>query len=121
MSEIDKAEAATLTSGSIVENSYVRRSVRVLAIHEHEVESISFLNGLASGLFSLTSAFVSFAVATWVNVAFQTVLSPEATILAKFVSPAAVILGGVAAYAGWVALRKRGSTLTTIKAQSISQ
>ncbi len=109
-----------VTVGSIVVNSYVQRKVTVFAIHEHEVASISLLNTLSSFCFSAMAACFSFAVATWVNVAFQSTMTPEANIIAYFISPFAAVLGVGLAITGFCLLRSRGSTMSTIKSQSVS-
>lgn len=109
------------SSGSIVVNNYVQRTVRVLAIHEHEVDDISFMNGLSSACFAVMSGLGSFAISTWVNVAFQTQMSPTAEILSSVVSPIAFCIGLGFGVAGICALKRKKSTLATIKAQSLSQ
>lgn len=111
----------TLTSGSIVVNNYVQRNVKVLAIHEHEVDNVSFMNGLSSVCFSIMSALVGFSVSTWVNAAFQSEWSPAARILSSVVAPGACILAVLFLVAGLLALDRKNSTLKTIKSQSISQ
>jgi len=110
-----------LSSGSIVVNNYVQRNVRVLAIHEHEVEDISFMNGLSSACFAVMSGLISFAVSTWVNVAFQAEITATTSILSSVVSPTAIFLGIGFGIAGLFALKRKKSTLATIKAQSNSQ
>lgn len=121
MSDPSNHDEPKLSSGSIVVNDYVQRKVQVLAIHEHEVDHISFMNGLSSACFAMMSAAFSFAVSTWVNVAFQAQLSPAASILSSVVSPVAIVIGAGFGLAGWLSLRKKSSTLETIKKQSISQ
>lgn len=118
------AQAVTevdVASGSIVVNDYVKRSVRVLAIHEHEVEQISFMNGISSLCFSIGAGLLSFAAGLWVNAAFQNELSPEGRVLTTIGAPTAVLFAAVAFILAFVALAKRGSMLTTIKSQSTSQ
>ncbi|WP_333899599.1 hypothetical protein [Agrobacterium pusense] len=121
MSDPFSSTQPQLSSGSIVVNNYVQRNVRVLAIHEHEVEDISFMNGLSSACFAIMSGLISFAISTWVNVAFQAEMTAPATILSSVVSPAAIVLGVGFGVAGSLALRRKKSTLATIKSQSISQ
>ncbi len=110
-----------ISGGSIVVNDYVKRNVRVLAIHEHEVESISFMNGLSAACFAAMSGLVSFAFSTWVNAIFQTELSAGANIMIMVVSPLSILLGIGFGVTGLLALRRKKSTLATIKAQSLSQ
>ncbi|WP_162791696.1 hypothetical protein U0027_06055 [Agrobacterium tumefaciens] len=121
MSDPFSSSQPQLSSGSIVVNNYVQRNVRVLAIHEHEVEDISFMNGLSSACFAVMSGLVSFAVSTWVNVAFQTEITATTSILSSVVSPTAILLGLGFGVAGILALRRKRSTLAVIKSQSISQ
>ncbi|MBB6013502.1 hypothetical protein HNR59_002891 [Aquamicrobium lusatiense] len=120
MSEIIHGTAEGPISGSIVVNDYVQRSVKVLAIHEHEVEHISFMNGLSAFCFSTMSAFASFAAATWVSASLQSTITPATQILTTVIGPGALILGVIVGILGFLVLRRRGSTLKTIKGQTIT-
>lgn len=49
-------------SGSKLTSVYVERKVKVYAVHEPELDSISLLNTASLGLFSIASFFLSVAV-----------------------------------------------------------
>ena len=107
-----------IASGSIVVNNYVKRNVRVLAVHEHEVDQIAFFNSLSTVCFSIASALFFFAVGIWVNAAFQEEITPAGDILATVVARGGILLSIVALIVGVVTMRKRQSLLEVIKVQS---
>ncbi|TPM39361.1 hypothetical protein FJ951_27010 [Mesorhizobium sp. B2-2-3] len=92
----------------------------MLAIHEHEVHQISFMNGLSSLFFSIGSGLLSFAVGLWANAAFQNGSSPEGRVLTSVGAPVALLFAVVAFGVGILAVKKRGSLLATIEAQSVN-
>ena len=105
-------------SGAVMEAFYVRRSVKVLAIQEHEVDHIAFLNTQSTIFFSLSSALFFFAIGIWVNASFQETMTPAATLLSKVGAPASILLSLVCvAIAVWCLCRRK-SQLDHIKEQS---
>ncbi len=107
--------------GATITTAYVARSVRAFAVLESEVHTLSFFNTLAATLFSVASAFLSFAVGIWSNAAFTDKATPAGAILAKVGAPVLCVLAVVALCLALWALRARGSTLTTIRNESRSE
>ena len=105
-------------SGAMVENLYVKRTVRVLAVHQHEVHSISFMNTLATVAFSVASAFIGFGAGILTNAAFADTMTPLATAAMELGAPLCFASAIIAIVLGCIALAKRKSTLTQIEEQS---
>lgn len=105
-------------AGSTVENLYVQRTVTVLAVHEHEVDDLSFMNTLAIVCFSFFSGLLAFAAGAWANAAFAETLTPKGAAMMEVVVPVCVVLALCFGAGGIVSLCRRGSTLTKIREQS---
>lgn len=106
--------------GSTVENVYVKRTVTVLAVHEHEVQDISFMNTLATTAFSISSVFIGFGGGILTNAAFADTITPTARAALRMGVPLCLIAAFIAAWLGWIAITRRKSTLAQIKEQSES-
>jgi hypothetical protein len=111
---------STDAGGAYVENLYVRRKVTVLAVHEHEVDDIAFMNTLSTACFSLCSASVAFAVGILTNAAFAEKLTATALGALQIGVPLCVVTALVFAVGGFIALRRKDSTLGKIRRQSES-
>jgi len=106
--------------GAIITTAYAERKVRVLAVLESEVHSISAFNTLATTFFSIGSALISIAIGIWANGAFAEKLTPEGIVLSKFVSPLLCFLAILMyAIAIW-AVRSRRNKLDVIRTESKS-
>jgi hypothetical protein len=105
-------------SGSLVENLYVKRTVTVLAVHDHEVEDISFMNTLSTACFSLASAFVAFAVGILTNAAFVEKVTPAGRAAMLVGVPLCVFSAIVFICGGWIASSRRKTTIDQIRKQS---
>ena len=113
-----KPDNLTVPQGSTVQMFYVQRAMRVYALPESELKSVSLMNTLASVFFSVASGLFSLAVGIWINSLFQIEMSSAGEILAKAFAPLALFLAMVSGALGIWALYTRGSTLKTIQDES---
>ncbi len=100
--QIDKA--ANQKDGSTVKSVYVEREMKVYAIHEPELDSISFFNTASLTLFSAGSFALSVATNNGFNIS---ILGDHATWLSILM----FVLGGIA-------LKIKTNIVSKIKAQS---
>jgi nitrate reductase gamma subunit len=114
----DNPQLTAETPGALVENLYVRRTVRVLAVHEHEVQDISFMNTLATVAFSVAGTFLGFAVGILTNAAFVDKMTATAKAALMIGVPLCVVVAIIAVALGLVSLGRRKSTLQQIRQQS---
>ncbi len=105
-------------TGSLVENAYVRRTVKVLAVHDHEVDDISAMNTWSAACFSFASACIAFGGGILTNAAFADTLSPKASAAIYLATPLLLIFAAIFATGGFVAMRRRKNTLKQIREQS---
>jgi MFS family permease len=106
--------------GAFVENLYVRRTVTVLAVHEHEVQDIAFMNTLATIGFAVATAFAGFGVGILTAAAFADRIGDTARATLEIGLPICGLVAVIAIILGCVSLGRRKSTLTQIKQQSKS-
>ncbi len=107
-------------TGALVRTVYATRTMKVYAIPENELRSLSLLNTLSMAFFSASSGFLSFAIGLWVHAAFQSMLTPAGEILSNVGAPIAVVLSlffGVLSIWAWVTRR---SGLKTVEKESSS-
>jgi|SRR6185312_13271437 len=84
-----------LQIGSSVIPLYVNRQMKLYLVTETEFESLSSLNGQATGFSSVGSAMLSLALSIWINAVFYTEMPPEAHVAKMFVAPLLLILAAV--------------------------
>jgi hypothetical protein len=112
--------SASTSVGATISNAYVGRQVKVYAVFETEVETLTSLNAQATVYFSVGSALLSFGVGIWTAALFTEKLSAEAAVATKVGVP---ILGLLAiasfglAVSAWY---KRKKTIDSIKQQSVA-
>lgn len=106
------------TQGATVRSLYVERDVKVYAIQESEVDSLSHFNTLATVSFSLATLFTSLPISLWANAAFSTELTPIGRIATFYLAPVGLILSGICCMSGIWALYKRSSTWSRIRSES---
>jgi hypothetical protein len=121
MDEPDFRISAPVPRGAFIETAYVERAVRAYAVYEHEVDSISRLNGLSSIFFSLSASLVSIAAGVWVNAAFVDKLGAEGRILCWVIAPALCLFSVIFSGLGYWAVRSRRTVWGDIKQQSVQK
>jgi hypothetical protein len=109
-----------ISSGATVTPLYVQREMKVYAVHEHEIHSISMFNTLAAVFFALASFIASAGLSIWTNRMFYTELTPAGIIGANYVAPGLLLLAVIFVMVGAFAIRKRESTWKAIKKESRS-
>lgn len=107
-------------TGALVRTVYATRTMKVYAIPENELRSLSLLNTLSMAFFSASSGFLSFAIGLWINAAFQSTLTPAGKILSIVGAPIAVILSIIFGGLGIWAWKTRKSGLETVEKESSS-
>lgn len=111
-------ESHGIVAGASVQPFYVQRTMKVYAINEHEVQTLSSLNAQATVFFSLGSFFLSAALGIWTNAAFATEPSAMSQVANMFIAPGCLVVAVAFMILGWVAMRSRNSTWQTIKNES---
>ncbi len=109
---------APLQIGSSLVPLYVERQMKVYAVTEGEVGSLSTLNAQATVFYSAASFSLSAAISIWINAIFYTELTPAAAVAKLYVAPAILLLAAVLYYLGWHATKSRRSTWDAIKRES---
>jgi hypothetical protein len=109
---------ASGSTGSSVQNVYVRRTVTVLAVYDHEVEHLAFMNTLSTVCFSVGSGLFFFALGAWANGMFAETLTARGEAMMAVVVPGCLVLAVLSFVGGGVALSRRGSTLNRVRDQS---
>jgi hypothetical protein len=112
---------ATENRGAFITTTYVGREMKVLAVSVGELRTISTLNSQATAFYSVGSAFLSFALAIWINAVFYVQLTSVATLAVWFAAPACVFMAIVFFCLGRSAATKRASTLQEIQNQTLSK
>jgi hypothetical protein len=113
--------SAQIPRGAILTTAYAEREVKVLAVLENEVQTISTFNTLTTAFFSAGTSLISIAVGIWANGAFSEKLTPEGTVLSHFGAPILCVLGLLMYYLASWAYRTRKSALDSIRAESKSR
>ena len=104
--------------GATVTTVYLEREVKAYAVQEHELETLSMMNSLASAFFAISAFLLSAAISVWVNALFYETMPPRAEVANKYVAPGVLILGLIFVLLGVWANYKRASTWKTIKGQT---
>ena len=94
------------------------REVKVLAVLENEVHSISTFNTLTTAFVSGGTSLISIAVGIWANGAFSEKLTPAGTVLSHFGAPLLCVLGLLMYFLAIWAYRARKSALDAIRSES---
>ena len=102
-------------AGSQIYMTHGGREMTVYPVVEAELRSLSFLNGLSTGGFSLASVFVGFATSIWINAGFYVELPPEARIMLRVVAPACIAVAICFVSGALLAMRVRSTTWRAIK------
>jgi hypothetical protein len=113
--------SATSPQGPVLTTVYVGREVRVLAVLEPEVHSISMFNTLTTAFLSAGSSSVTMAIGIWVSGAFSEKLTPTGEVLSHFGAPILCALGLLMYYLAHWAHRARASSLDSIRTESKSK
>ena len=92
--------------------------MKVFGILESEVRIISMFNTLSTTFFSVSASLSSIAIGIWVHGSFVEKMTPEGTILAKFIAPVLCVVALIFAGLGIWARRSRGSTWDAIQKES---
>jgi hypothetical protein len=101
-----------------VENLYVRRRVTVLAVHEHELADITFMNTLAIASFSVASGFTTFAGGIYTSALFAERPTALAMAAIQVGAPACLVAAAMFAVLGLSALVRKRRTLVQILEQT---
>lgn len=107
--------------GATIRTVYGEREVRILAVLENEVSSLSTFNMLTTVFLSVGASLISLAVGIWTNAAFASQPTPEGTILSRFVGPLLCALSLVMFGLAHWAYKTRKSTLDTIRSETKSK
>jgi hypothetical protein len=118
---VNPAVSAKVPRGAILTTAYAEREVKVLAVLDNEVHSISTFNTLTTAFVSAGTSLISIAIGIWANGAFADKLTPEGTVLSHFGAPLLCALGLLMYYLASWAYRTRQSTLDAIKVESKSK
>jgi hypothetical protein len=106
--------------GSSLVPLYVERKMKVYAITESEVESLSTRNAQATAFYSAGAFFLSAALSVWVNAVFYTDLPPTAVVAKYFGAPLILLIALILFGLGFHATKSRKSTWEAIKLESVS-
>ena len=93
----------------------VRRSVKIYGIQESELNHLATLNGLATFRYALAGSLFSAAFALLSGLFIEGSPSELACRVVPVAALACALLGGVFAYAGYVASKTKKSELDRIK------
>jgi len=104
--------------GATVTTVYLVREVKAYAVQEHELETLSMMNSLASSFFAISAFLLSAAISVWINALFYETMPPRAQVAYEYVAPGVLVLGIIFLSLGVWANRKRASTWKTIKGQT---
>jgi polyferredoxin len=104
--------------GATVTTVYLEREVKAYAVQEHELETLSMMNTLASVFFATSAFLLSAAISVWINALFYEAMPPKAEVANKYAAPIVFFLGGIFLSLGVWANRKRASTWNVIKGQT---
>jgi hypothetical protein len=121
MGSAGPAPASTNTPlqiGSSMVPLYVDRKMKLYLVTESEFESLSSLNGQATGFSAVGSAMLSLALSIWINAIFYTEIPPTAYVVKVLVAPLLVFLAIVFFVLAFGANKSRNRTWTTIKTES---
>ena len=104
--------------GATITTAYAGRNVRVFAVLESELHTLTFFNLLSTVFFSIGASLASIAIGVWVSASFTGKLTPEGAVLKAFGAPVLVVLAVVSFGIGIWAMHSKKSSLTTIREQS---
>jgi hypothetical protein len=107
-----------LQIGSSLVPLYVERQMKVYAVTEGEVESLSTLNAQTTIFYSVGSFLASAAISIWVNAVFYTEIPPAALVAKYIVAPLVLLVSSAFFFLGWHATRSRRSTWEVLKRES---
>jgi hypothetical protein len=107
-----------LQIGSSLVPLYVERQMKVYAVTEGEVASLSMLNSLSTAFYSSGSFTLSAAVGIWTNAIFYTDVPPAALVAKWYVAPFILLATAVLFFLGWRASKNRRSTWDAIRLES---
>ena len=107
-----------LQIGSSLVPLYVERKMKVYAVTESEVDSLSTRNAQATAFYSAGAFFLSASLSVWVNAVFYTDIPPAASVAKIYGAPLVLILAIVLFALGLHAAKSRKSTWEAIKRES---
>jgi hypothetical protein len=92
--------------------------MRMYAINESEVTTISSYNAQATAYFSLASFLLSASVSIFTNGIFYSNLTPAGQVAENYAAPILVVIAAFFAYLGVSAIRNRSSLWENIKRET---
>ncbi len=116
-----RGDRQELQVGSSVLPLYVERKMKVYAITEHELESLSTRNAQTTAFYSIGSFILSAAISVWGNAIFYTELPAPALVAKYYGAPLSGLMALVFFGLGLHAARSRKSTWQQIKAESVTR
>jgi hypothetical protein len=115
----DEANVANeLQIGATVTPLYVKRQMKVYAIHGHEIDTLSLFNATATTCFTIAAFIASAGLSIWINRIFYADLTPAGIVASYYVAPGLIVLALIFVIIGIVAICKRRSTWNMIKSES---
>lgn len=88
------------------------------AVHENELEMLSYLNTQATVFLSVASALASFAFGIWTNAMFAESMTPVGELASTLAAPLLIALSLLFVWLGVFAIKRRQVTWTLVKRES---
>ena len=109
--------------GATITTAYTGRIVKVIALLNSELETISSLNTQATIYISVASSLIALAAGVWVTAGFTPIsaLPPAGILLMNIGAPVLVFLGIVFVALACLAFRSKRSLLSNLRMEQASQ
>ena len=105
-------------AGASFTHNYLKRTVTVYGVMEHEMDNLTTWNTLGSVCYSVSAAFVSVALTLYIEDQVSPERTPAGDLLITGGIPVAIVLAVVAGCLGVFFTKQRGGTLRRIKEES---
>jgi hypothetical protein len=111
-------QTAPAVAGASVQPQYAKRVMKVYAINENEVTTITSLNTQATFFFSLASFLTSAAISIFTNAVFYTELTPAGVLAKEYVAPMLCVVSVALIIIGVTNLWRRRKLWNEIRRES---